>query len=1026
MRFFADLHVHSYYSRATSKQGNIDGLYHWASKKGIQVVGTGDFTHPGWLKELEDGLEETEPGLYMPKNAKELDARLPESCRIHPRFLLTVEISSIYKKAGRVRKVHTVILMPDLTSARAFHAALDKIGNVRSDGRPILGLDPKEILKIAKSIHGNCEVIPAHIWTPWFSTLGAKSGFDALEECYEEELHHIHALETGLSSDPTMNYRVSALDKYTLVSNSDAHSPSKLGREANILDTSLSYHAIVQAIRNPSMGFTGTVEFYPEEGKYHFDGHRKCGVVLTPEQAATYGGICPVCKKPLTMGVMHRVLELADREEGRRPYGKPLELHQIPLPEVLGELHGFGPQSKRVQAAYERLLAASGPELPLLLDLPEEGIVEVVPTLIDAIHRIRDGKVYKDPGYDGVFGKIKVFKPGELDSLRAQGVLFTGMDQVVKKEVREHGKAIEDNAKKQAEEQKKSSPAGLTDRQKEAVNCEGNCAVVAGPGTGKTFVLTRRVHELIRRGEDANSILAVTFTTAAAIQIQHRLSELIGGMGPLPNVMTLHAFGLGLAGELWPDRGLIDETDRLLLAKQQMNLTLAEARSYLRGVSLFKAGAGPEPKGFDRYEKALEQAGALDMDDLIWRVVRALDTDDKPLRQRNIRFLLVDEIQDINPAQARMILHIHRAGAAIFVIGDPEQSVYGFRGSMPDAVDFLREKVPEMEVINLEWTFRLTGELAAFAAPLRQDERRFMTSGHGPIPEFLEFRTPIQEAIFIAKEIAGLLGGLDMRDQGHEIIAPEDIAVISRTRRTLDRVREALMTEGVPFVEGSGGKDTGMDAVKIMHAVLKTILKKQSVNTLKNTLTDYGMDDSVPVLQAVDMLATDNPNDSKTIERIWSLVSTGMHKQGIGELPYIKDLSMSVDASSLIDALVLMQSIDALNIHGSGVRLLTIHAAKGLEFKAVFIVGVQDGLMPFERARTRDEMAEERRLFHVAATRSSGRLYMTSVKHRNLPGLEVKEGMSDFLGLVPQDAFTNRNVKTPRKRPTPHEQLELF
>lgn len=1021
MRFFADLHVHSCYSRATSKQGNIDGLYLWASKKGIKVVGTGDFTHPGWLAELEEGLEETEPGLYMPKNAEALDARLPESCRIHPRFLLSVEISSIYKKAGRVRKVHTVILMPDLASARAFHAALDRLGNVRSDGRPILGLDPKEILKIAKSIHGNSEIIPAHIWTPWFSTLGAKSGFDALEECYEEELHHIHALETGLSSDPTMNYRVSALDRYTLVSNSDAHSPSKLGREANILDTSLSYHAIVQAIRNPSQGFVGTVEFYPEEGKYHFDGHRKCGVVLTPRQAATHGGTCPVCGKPLTMGVMHRVLDLADREEGRRPYGKPLELHQIPLPEVLGELNGVGPQSKRVAMAYERLLAASGPELPLLLDLPQEGIEEVSPNLVDAILRIRKGKVNKEPGYDGVFGRIKVFAPGELEGLRSQGV-FAGFGMPVQKRQLKLGtKPIEKHTK----EHEKALTKGLTQRQKDAVQCEGDCAVQAGPGTGKTFVLTRRILRLIKRGEPADSILAVTFTTAAAIQIQKRVSQVIGGKGPFLGVMTLHAFGLGLAREIWPDRRLIDEVDRLLMVKHGLKLGLTGARELVRAVSLFKAGSGPRPRGFDAYERLLEDAGVLDMDDLIWRVVQAIEQDDTPLRKRNIRFLLVDEVQDINPGQARMILRIHRAGASIFVIGDPQQAIYGFRGGMPDAVDFLGENIPGMTTINLDWSFRLTRQLAAFAAPLRTDGRQFMTSGHGQLPRFIGFGTPMQEAIFIAKEIAGLLGGLDMQDQGHEIIAPEEIAVLSRTRRTLGRVREALKTEGVPFVEGSGKGEGNVDAIALMRAFLKTWLKKQDRAVLVDMIKEHGLDDSVPLAQAVE-LVSGGAQDLAAMERLWSLVSTGLHKHGIGELPDMKDLSMHGDALALLDALALMQTVDAMNIHGSGVRLLTIHAAKGLEFKAVFIVGVQNGLLPFERARTREELAEERRLFHVAVTRSSDRLYMTSVRRRNLPGLDVKEGQSDFLGLVPQDSFVDSNVRFVQKKAVQSEQLELF
>ncbi len=1028
MRFFADLHVHSHYSRATSKEADINGLYTWASKKGIQVVGTGDFTHPAWLEELEAGLEETEPGLYMPKNAKDLDAQLPQSCQIQPRFLLSVEISSIYKKAGRVRKVHTVVLMPDLASARAFHAALDKLGNVRSDGRPILGLDPKEILKIARSIHGDCEVIPAHIWTPWFSTLGERSGFDNLEECYEEELEHIHALETGLSSDPTMNYRVSALDRYTLVSHSDAHSPAKLGREADILDTPLSYHAIVQAIRRPAQGFVGTVEFYPEEGKYHFDGHRKCGVVLTPEEAAQNNNTCPVCGKPLTMGVMHRVLDLADRGPTHRPAGKPLEVHQIPLPEVLGELYSVGAQSKRVAKAYERLLAASGPELPLLLDMPLEAIEEVTPTLREAIRRIRAEHVYKQPGYDGVFGRIQVFRPGELDSLRNQGLLVGFGDVPATSKPRRTEPAAGENAVQiEFEQDDRYWKRDLTPAQLQAINCRGNCAVIAGPGSGKTFVLTTRVRRLLEQGTRPAEILAVTFTTAAAIEIRERIAS--GHNGAMPRVMTMHAFGRELARQMWPKRRLIDQRQQLLLLKDALRLSLTEARKCIGEIALFKAGRGERPRCFDAYEQALARADAMDMDDLIWRVVRALEQDDSLLRDQGIRFLLVDEVQDINPVQAQMIVQVHKAGAEVFLIGDPEQAIYGFRGAMPDAVEQLASRIGGMDVMGLDWSFRLTHELARFAGPLRSDGQVPMTGKHGPRPQYLEFRTPLQEAIFIAKEIASLLGGLDMIKQGQDVMALEDIAVLGRTRRVLNRVKEALQTEGIPFVEGSQADDEGFDSIAVMQAFLRAWQAGEPPlnKAMIEHLNKQGIEDLSGFQRVAKLIGQHRPDEPGALDTVWEQVNRAMEAEGMLTLPDMNVLSSQPDIVSMLDALTLMKKVDALNLSDIGVRLLTIHGAKGLEFGAVFVVGVQDGLLPFDRAHTREELAEERRLLHVAVTRASGRLYMTSVKNRDVPGLNVRPGKSSLLSMVPAGTFEDKTVHVPkRKRKKDVEQLELF
>ena len=305
MKFIADFHVHSKFSRATSKNLDLENLYIAAQIKGVTVVGTGDFTYPGWFSEISEKLQPAEPGLFKLKDehAAICDAQVPRSCRAEVRFILSTEISNIYKKNDKTRKNHNLIMMPDLAVAETFNARLDKIGNIKSDGRPILGLDARNLLDILLETSQEAFLIPAHIWTPWFSVLGSKSGFDSIEECFDDLTPYIFAVETGLSSDPPMNWRVSGLDGLTLVSNSDAHSPQNLGREANIFNTDLSFGAIKAALKNGDRNhFLGTIEFYPEEGKYHFDGHRNCNVRLHPQETIKNNGKCPVCGKPLTIG----------------------------------------------------------------------------------------------------------------------------------------------------------------------------------------------------------------------------------------------------------------------------------------------------------------------------------------------------------------------------------------------------------------------------------------------------------------------------------------------------------------------------------------------------------------------------------------------------------------------------------------------------------------------------------------------------------------------------------------------------
>ena len=408
MKMIADLHIHSRFSMATSKEGTPENLDFWARKKGISLIGTGDFTHPVWREELKERLVSEGNGLYRLR-----DAYVKEESRKFPgegtRFVVSGEISSIYKKNGKTRKVHNVILLPGLEAADAMAQRLEKIGNIHSDGRPILGLDSHDLLEMMLDVCPEGILIPAHIWTPHFSVLGAKSGFDSVEECFEELAPYIHALETGLSSDPAMNWRISKLDRYQLVSNSDAHSPSKLGREANLLDIDCSYEGLYRALQTGE-GLEGTVEFFPEEGKYHFDGHRKCGVSLSPVEAERLGEICPVCGKKLTMGVDHRVEQLADRAEGFvKKDGKKYE-SLVPLPEVISTCMGYSAASKKVQGCFEQMIQTLGTEFDILRNVPSEDIKSCAGERIaEGIENVRTGNVKRIPGYDGEYGKIELF-----------------------------------------------------------------------------------------------------------------------------------------------------------------------------------------------------------------------------------------------------------------------------------------------------------------------------------------------------------------------------------------------------------------------------------------------------------------------------------------------------------------------------------------------------------------------------------------------------------------------------------------
>jgi uncharacterized protein (TIGR00375 family) len=426
MKFVADFHIHSKYSRATSKDMDLENLDKWARIKGIRVLGTGDFTHPEWLKNLKEKLIPVEPGLFKLRNNLLKTNLTPPSGDNGARFILTSEISCIYSKKNRTRKIHILVFAPDFKTVEKINTHLSWIGNLRADGRPILGLEAKELAKIVLNISEDCLVVPAHAWTPWFSLFGSRSGFDSVEECFEDYSKHIFAIETGLSSDPQMNWRLSALDNITLISNSDSHSPRKIGREANIFDTDLNYSAIIKAIKSKDpKKLLYTIEFFPQEGRYHYDGHRLCGIRTSPKETKKYNNICPNCGKPLTVGVLNRVEELADRPEGERPGSVIPFKSLIPLEEIVSDALGVLPGAKQADREYWNLIKGLGNEFEILLNTSRQNLDGgTLPEIAEGIVRVREGKVLIEPGYDGVYGKVRIFSKEEQRIFSKQETLF--------------------------------------------------------------------------------------------------------------------------------------------------------------------------------------------------------------------------------------------------------------------------------------------------------------------------------------------------------------------------------------------------------------------------------------------------------------------------------------------------------------------------------------------------------------------------------------------------------------------------
>jgi uncharacterized protein (TIGR00375 family) len=419
MRFIADFHVHSKYSRATSKDMDVENMAKWASLKGVSLLGTGDFTHPFYFAELKQKLIPLGNGLFTLKKEYRKNTSQGEVY-----FMLTTEVSNMFQQGGGSRRIHTMIFAPDFKVVEKINSELSELGKLSADGRPIFGFPAKELVEIITDISDECFLVPAHAWTPWFSVFGANSGFDSIQECFGEQSKHISCIETGLSSDPQMNWRLSSLDKICLISNSDAHSPNRIGREANVLECEMDYKEIIRAIKTKDKEkFLFTIEFFPEEGKYHFDGHRNCDILFSPAESRKNKNICPVCGRKLTIGVMHRVEALADRPHGFVPENAIPGKHLIPLMEIIAEALNQGVDTKGVENEHLRLVSTYGSEFRILIDLPLEELEKSTPPkILEGIKRVREGNVQITPGHDGVYGKIQIFAEKEKEETKQLGL----------------------------------------------------------------------------------------------------------------------------------------------------------------------------------------------------------------------------------------------------------------------------------------------------------------------------------------------------------------------------------------------------------------------------------------------------------------------------------------------------------------------------------------------------------------------------------------------------------------------------
>jgi superfamily I DNA/RNA helicase len=959
--------------------------------------------------------------------------------------------------------------------------------------------------------------------------LGSKSGFDSIGECFEDLTPHVFAAETGLSSDPSMNWRVAGLDKITLISNSDAHSPANLGREANIFDIELSFSAVRDAIRTSDRDhFLGTIEFYPEEGKYHLDGHRGCGIRFEPHQTIDHEGLCPQCGKPLTIGVLNRVEQLADRPEGRKPATAPPYRNLIPLRDILAEIYQVGSKTQKVIQSYRAAIETLGPEFTILDQLEFHEIEKAgIPLLSEAIQRMRTGKIEIRPGYDGEYGRIQIFSSLERLQIGGQRSLFAmpGEKKTLKprnhpaplpKQLTTSNPVIEPSENPAV----KNGAILNADQQKAVLHNAAKILIVAGPGTGKTHTITCRMAHLISdRKVEPHRILAVTFTNFAAEEMRQRLRGLLGDLPTVPLISTFHALCLRLLRELSPNEALtiIDESEQDELISEAVDQAvengvsvslkpavlrdcIVRAKQNMISAEQLASTEANVPDGsglvavYRVYQHLLDSQKQLDFEDLIFKVVNRLETDPLYLKtcQDRFRHVFVDEYQDLNRGQYRMIRALatarSEAGGSLCVIGDPDQSIYGFRGS--DSAYFRKfiEDYPDAGVVTLARNYRSTEAILSASqqiiAQSGADRPRVYSNIDGiPTLGVLELANEHAEAESIARIIESLVGGTGFHsiDTGRVRNTQEsagfgygDFAVLVRTNEQLRILADGFKKFGIPFqsanrrhwfkrrglieivsllklISGAGGYiDFVKAAAVIAPAIGKNVIRTFKKWGLKNHLAVRdGLSSAVRfpipglnrnqqielggVAARLSAIAqkTAHLTTTETIAHLKSIPAVSRLLQDNESLEALNRLEAQAEGSGsdhqrFLDRLALQSDTDIYHPRAEKTALMSMHAAKGLEFPVVIIAGCETGFIPLQRPDQESvDLDEERRLFYVAMTRARQRLYLTRAKRRHVYGKSQNREWSFFLNHVKESLLRDESPRSKRKKPKA-DQLQLF
>ncbi len=979
--FIADLHVHSLYSRSTSKKSNLENFAIVGADKGLDLITTGDFTHPAWIKELKQKLVEYKPGIYKLKEKIEpVNHNDPNKIQ----FIFTTEISSIYKKNGAVRKIHSIIFAPDFDSIDKINKKLDSIGNIKSDGRPILGLDVKHLLEITLEASERAFLVPAHIWTPWFSVLGDKSGFDSVEEAFEDLTPYIFAVETGLSSDPAMNWRLSSLDNFTLLSNSDSHSPEKLARNANVFEKEMDFDELKQSIKT-RQGFKSTIEFFPEQGKYHFDGHRNCSIRLDPGETGKLDSICPVCGKKLTIGVMHRVEELANRPRGYKPENRKPYESIIPLKDIISEIKGVGQASKSVQKIYNHCLQKFGNELNLLRKAEIKDIEkEIDPVLSEAIKRMRNSEVKTEAGFDGEYGRIYLFEKGELDSFSGQSELFERKISK-RKNTRNKTYTVEKRIK---EIDKLEKQQAYTKEQNEIINKTGHIKVVSGPGTGKTHTLIGRIKRLIDIGINPDKILVLTFTHKTKVELEQRINYAINQRGITIN--TFHGFGYKVLLDNKFSSILIDNNRSTEIIKEITGFTKNQADNTFSALSFYRQ-TGNYPKNFElensneilrKYIDYKNENSLIDMDDLIVLPPGFLNQNPDAIKYK---YVLVDEFQDINNAQYQMLKPVFNNAEEIFVIGDPDQAIYSFRGSDMRYFNELENDFDNVHPLFLNKSFRCPAEIIRAASTLiSKNNSGYDRSLISAISEkgsvyYHKAKNAFDEAAFIANKVKSLVGAFELtgdESKDENVHAFNEIAILLRSRILQPKIEKALEKQGIPY-STSESKEFESNAAKSLFSRLQDYV-------------EYGVAARL-IFDEIDITVDKfNENPSEAVK----LLIESNYTDGILEWEksvFISSAKVSANIKDLLFNVKIALNNWSAHPAAQKVSLITLHAAKGLEFRTVFIPGCEQGIIPFELKKDNvNDIEEERRLFYVGLTRGEQSVYLTGAGERQIYG-ETKE-----------------------------------